>query len=185
MSVSRKLASGEELLKETEDEWLAKVLSPLNTTIAQHSTLWQFLRFCLVGGANTLIDVLTLNVLLWGLPTTSPLMLVLYNSVAYSGGAVTSFFLNKYWTFGHKQKITGRIVRRFAILLVLEILYSNGLVWLAGRALQPFITNPILWGNAAKILAVAGSATLSYAGMRFWAFAARTQDIPQEIINKR
>ena len=103
------------------------------------------------------------------------LVLVVYNSVAYSSGAVTSFFLNKYWTFGHKQRTTWREVRRFAIILALEILYSNGLVWLAGKALQPLIANPTLWGNASKLVAVAGGAVLSYTFMRFWTFAGRPQ----------
>src|SRR2546426_5062705 len=128
---------------------------------AWSSSFWQFLRYCLVGGANTVIDVLTLNVLLWGFPTNTVLILVVYNSVAYSSGAVTSFFLNKYWTFGHKQPTTGREVVRFAIILALEILYSNGLVWLAGKALQPLIANPALWGNASKLVAVAGGADQS------------------------
>jgi len=124
--------------------------------------------------------VLTLNVLLWGFPTNTVLILVVYNSVAYSSGAVTSFFLNKYWTLGHKQPTTGREVVRFAIILALEILYSNGLVWLAGKALQPLIANPALWGNASKLVAVAGGAVLSYACMRFWTFAGRSQDRPKQ-----
>src|SRR5436309_14820252 len=143
---------------------------------ARSSTFWQFLRYCLVGGANTLLDLLVLNVLLWGFPTKNVLMLVVYNSVAYSGGAVTSFFLNKYWTFGHKQRTTRREVVRFVIVLALEILYSNGLVWLAGKALQPLITNVTLWGNASKLLAVACGAVISYTFMRFWTFAGRSQD---------
>ena len=137
------------------------------------STCWQFLRYCLVGGANTLVDLLMLNVLLWRFPTNNVLVLVVYNSVAYSSGAVTSFFLNKHWTFRRQQRTTGQEVVRFAIILALEILYSNGLVWLAGKALQPLITNITLWGNASKLLAVAGSAVLSYAFMRFWTFAGR------------
>ena len=143
---------------------------------ARSSTFWQFLRYCLVGGANTLLDLLVLNVLLWGFPTKNVLILVVYNSVAYSGGAVTSFFLNKYWTFGHKQRTTKREVVRFSIILALEILYSNGLVWLAGKVLQPLITNPTLWGNVSKLVAVACGAVLSYAFMRFWTFAGRSQD---------
>src|SRR5437763_1235849 len=132
------------------------------------STFWQFFRYCLVGGANTLIDLLTLNILLWCFPTNNVLVLVAYNSVAYSSGALTSFFLNKYWTFRHKQRTTRKEVVRFIISLFLEVLYSNALVWLAGKALQPcnvtqcrllyldipvgkvlqpFMTNPILWGN--------------------------------------
>jgi phosphatidylglycerol lysyltransferase len=134
-------------------------------------TFKQFLRYCLVGGANTLIDLLVLNFLLWGFPTSNVQSLVLYNSVAYASGAVTSFFLNKYWTFGRKQRTTSREVVRFAIVLFLEILYSNGLVWLAGKALHPLITNPTLWGNASKLLAVAAGAVLSYVFMRFWTFA--------------
>ena len=126
------------------------------------------------------MDLLMLNVLLWRFPTNNVLVLVVYNSVAYSSGAVTSFFLNKHWTFRRKQRTTGREVVRFAIILALEILYSNGLVWLAGKALQPLITNVTLWGNASKLLAVAGSAVLSYTFMRFWTFSGRSQDRPKQ-----
>ena len=172
------------LLLETKERQTPVASSTADTDI-QHShtrssTFWQFLRYCLVGGANTLLDLLVLNVLLWGFPTKNVLILVVYNSVAYSGGAVTSFFLNKYWTFGHKRRTTRREVVRFAIILALEILYSNGLVWLAGKALQPLITNPTLWGNASKLVAVACGAVLSYAFMRFWTFAGRSQDQPKQ-----
>jgi len=112
---------------------------------AWSSTFWQFLRFCLVGGVNTLIDLLMLNILLWRFPTHNVQVLVVYNSVAYTSGAVSSFFLNKYWTFRRRQRPTWREVVRFAMSLCFEILYSSGLVWLAGKALQPVITNPTLW----------------------------------------
>jgi putative flippase GtrA len=147
---------------------------------AWSSTFWQFFRYCLVGGANTIIDLLTLNALLWCFPTNNVLVLVAYNSVAYSSGAVSSFLLNKYWTFGHKQRTTWRELVRFAISLLFEVLYSNGLVWLAGKALQPVIANPTLWGNASKLLAVAGAAVLSYTCMRFWTFASGSQDRPKQ-----
>jgi putative flippase GtrA len=57
----------------------------------------------LVGGLNTLVDLLILNGLLWLFPTTSSLTLLVYSSLAYSLGAVNSFLLNKYWTFGKKH----------------------------------------------------------------------------------
>ena len=139
------------------------------------TTFWQFFRYCLVGGANTLSDVLVLNILLWCFPTHSVLILVIYNSVAYSSGAVTSFFLNKYWTFGQRQKTSRREVRRFFITLGIEILYSNGFLWLAGKLLQPFITNVTLWGNASKLVAIIAGTLLSYLFMRFWTFASEPQ----------
>ncbi len=135
------------------------------------STFWQFLRYCLVGGANTIVDLLVLNVLLWRIPTHNVQTLVLYNSLAYSSGALSSFFLNKYWTFRRTQRATSREVVRFAISLLLEVIYSSVLIWLAGKALQPLIANPTLWGNASKLIAVAIGTVISYSFMRFWTFA--------------
>jgi putative flippase GtrA len=135
------------------------------------STVRQFLRYCLVGGANTIIDLLTLNILLWCLPTNNVQVLALYNSFAYTSGALSSFFLNKYWTFRRKQRTTSRETVRFAISLLLEVIYSSVLVWLAGKALQPFITNITLWANTSKLIAVVVGTVISYSFMRFWTFA--------------
>lgn len=140
------------------------------------STFWQFLRYCLVGGANTLIDLLVLNILLWRFPTNNAQVLALYNSIAYTGGALSSFFLNKYWTFRRKQKTTAREVVRFATSLLLEVIYSSILVLLAGKALQPLIPNVTLWGNASKLVAVVVGMFISYSFMRFWIFAGGPQD---------
>jgi putative flippase GtrA len=140
------------------------------------STFWQFLRYCLVGGANTIIDLLVLNVLLWRIPTHNAQTLVLYNSLAYTSGAVSSFFLNKYWTFRRMHRVTSREVIRFAISLLLEVIYSSVLIWLAGKALQPFIANPTLWGNASKLIAVVIGTVISYGFMRFWTFAGGPQE---------
>ena len=143
-------------------------------------TFWQIFRFCLVGGANTLIDLLVFNLLLWCFSTKSVLLLMGYNSLAYASGAGTSFLLNKYWTFNHKRNITKRELVRFIICLSLEILSSNGLVWLAGKALQPLIPNVTLWANASKVVAVVVGAIISYIFMRFWIFATGSQDQPKK-----
>jgi putative flippase GtrA len=140
------------------------------------SIFWQFLRYCLVGGANTLFDLIVLNILLWRLPTNNVQVLAVYNAIAYACGALTSFFLNKYWTFRRTQRTTSKEVIRFAISLLLEVIYSSILIWLAGKALQPYITNPTLWGNASKLIAVVIGTVISYSFMRFWTFAGGSQD---------
>ena len=75
------------------------------------------------------LDVLILSVLLWRFPTNSVQTLVVYNSLAYTGGVASSLFLNKYWTFGCKQRMTSKEVGRFVISMSLEILSSSWLVW--------------------------------------------------------
>jgi len=158
--------------KETPSEAARELQkAPIHTARGWRSTFIQFLRYCVVGGLNTAIDIGILNILLWRFPTHSVQVLVVYNAVAYSCGAISSFFLNKYWTFRHTQRATTKELVRFAISIILEILYSSALVWLAGRALQPFIANITLWGNASKFVAVVCGAVLSYLLMRFWTFA--------------
>jgi putative flippase GtrA len=101
---------------------------------------------------------------------------VAYNSLAYSSGAVSSFFLNKYWTFRRTHRPTWRELRRFIVSVLLELLYSNILLWLAGKALQPFILNITLWANASKLIAVVIGVFLSYSLMRLWTFAGGPQN---------
>ncbi len=160
---------------QVEEKMKEARLSPPRRVQGWTSTILQLLRYGLVGGVNTGIDLLVLNVFLWRFPTHNVQVLVAYNSVAYSCGAVSSFCLNKYWTFRRTQRITGREVRRFIISILLELVYSNVLIWLAGKLLQPFIPNPTLWGNAAKLVAVVSGALISYSLMRFWTFANEPQ----------
>jgi putative flippase GtrA len=68
--------------------------------------LAQLLRFCVVGGLNTFIDILAFNLLVWGLPTRNAALLIVYNSLAYLIGAVNSFCWNKLWTFKQRSKAT-------------------------------------------------------------------------------
>src|SRR6266566_3665883 len=78
--------------------------------------IWQFLRFCIVGTSNAVIDFLILNLLLWVYPTGDTWRVLSYNSLAVLLAATNSFFWNKYWTFQHRNPITRHEVFRFAIV---------------------------------------------------------------------
>ena len=132
--------------------------------------LRQMVRFGLVGGLNTLLDLLILNVLLLLFPTTSTITLLAYNALAFSLGAVNSFLLNKYWTFGHRQNTTLKELSRFMITTLCGIGWSTLVLWLASIVLHPLVLNATLWANAAKIVSVVSGALLSYLGMRLWVF---------------
>jgi putative flippase GtrA len=132
--------------------------------------LGQLLRFVITGGLNTLIDILVLNALVWLLAVRSTPLLLTCNIVAYCAGAVNSFLLNKYWTFGRREPITRGELLRFALITVGGSLWSSGILWLAGLALEHILINPTLWTNAAKIIAIGGTALISYLGLRLWVF---------------
>ena len=131
---------------------------------------FQIVRFGMVGGLNTIFDLLIFNSLLWLLPTNSTRTLLEYNSIAYLLGGINSFLLNKYWTFRDKQKITVQEVARFAVTTAVGILCNDLLIWLISRYFHPMIADTRLWANASKLVALGGTVLISYLGMRLWVF---------------
>src|SRR5262249_41236889 len=124
---------------------------------------------------NTLVDLLLLNVLIWLFPTQNSVLLAAWNSLAYGLGAINSFVLNKYWTFGHRRRTTFSEMVRFALTTCLGMLINDIFVWGIGKMLAPFIANPTLWTNVSKIFAISGSTAISYLGMRLWVFSRKTE----------
>jgi putative flippase GtrA len=133
--------------------------------------LWQLMRFGLVGGLNTGIDLLILNGLLLLWPTHNTEHLLAYNSFAYAFGAVNSFILNKYWTFQNRKRTTYGEVLRFALTTLCGIICNDIILWIASTFLHPVMINATLWANASKVLAISGTFMISYLGMRLWVFA--------------
>jgi putative flippase GtrA len=157
------------------------------------ASFWQIVRFGIVGTLNTTIDVLTLNILLWHFPTHDANLLLLYNSIAYTLGALNSFGLNKYWTFKRRQAINGGELVRFAIVNIAGFLCNDSIIWITARILHPLIASNLLWANASKLTALSGTMIVSYLGMRLWVFASKSQErrhsdtdqIPAEVQEKR
>ncbi len=134
------------------------------------SLILQLLRFCIVGGLNTFVDILIFNVLIWKFPTHDGILLIFYNSLAYMIGAINSFCWNKLWTFKHHSRVTMNQLVRFALVTGLGIICNDAFLWLATTILTSLSLNSFLWTNVAKICAIAGSVAVSYLGMRFSVF---------------
>jgi putative flippase GtrA len=138
-------------------------------------TIGQVIRFGLVGIVNTVVDLLILNMLLLLFPTNSIRVVLIFSALAYGLGAVNSFLLNKYWTFGYRQRTTWREVVRFTVTTSCGIGWSSIILWLASNALHPILINPTVWANASKVVAISGTALISYLGMSLWVFVNRAR----------
>ncbi len=136
----------------------------------EKADIWQFLRFCVVGTLNAVIDFGVLNLLLWLYPTTVLWKTLGYNSVAVLLASTNSFFWNKYWTFQQRNHITSQEVYRFAVLASGTTLMNDALMWLLGRAFPSFMTSSLLGANALKLAAIVGTMSISFFGMRLWVF---------------
>ena len=135
------------------------------------TALWQIVRFGIVGVLNTIVDIVAMNILIWRFPTHDANLLLFYNSIAYILGALNSFGFNKYWTFKHKQAVTGSEIFRFAIVNIIGILCNDGIIWSVASILHTLIANHVLWANVSKGCAIIGTTSVSYLGMRLWVFS--------------
>ncbi len=113
-------------------------------------TLPRALRYALVGGLNTAVDLLVFSSLVfavaWG-PAAS-------NVVSYATGVLTSFFHNRAWTFSDRG--TSKWLPQFAAFLVLNVglmLLSTLLVLLLASVVPPL---------AAKAASLAVTFVLGY-----------------------
>ncbi|BCL77657.1 GtrA family protein [Ktedonobacteria bacterium brp13] len=163
---------------ETEEAHSAQQEAKTIGNVISLHTRWrthfqQVVRFSLVGGVNTGLDLLALNALLLLLPTNKVWLILAYNVLAYSFGAFNSFLLNKYWTFHNKQSMSWREFTRFALTTLFGMAVNTTLVWVIRTFPHPFVQSMILWTNISKILAIMVSAFISYLGMRLWVFVQK------------
>jgi len=140
----------------------------------------QVMRFGMVGGLNTALDLLIFNAFLLLFPTKDTFMLLVYNSTAYALGGINSFILNKYRTFRHNQKTTRQEVLRFIVTTLLGIACNDLIIWLISFVSHPLIADARLWANVSKICAIFGTVLISYVGMRLWVFVKPAQTTPGE-----
>ena len=153
-----------------------EIVAPTASTKRSRAKLaMQFLRFCVVGGFNTCVDLLAFNLLIWMFPTQDSGLLVILNSLAYLIGAVNSFCWNKLWTFRQRSEASSDQVVRFALVTSLGIICNDAFLWLATTIFMSLSLTSILWVNVAKVFAIAGSVTVSYVGMRFGVFTKKEE----------
>jgi putative flippase GtrA len=133
-------------------------------------TIWQFVRFGLVGCVNTTIDLLVLNCLLWLWPAQDTARLLLCNAIAYACGALNSFVFNRYWTFQREGRPDAREGARFLLVALAAIACNDFILWFMSKILHPTYLNPTLWTNISKVAATGGTILVSYLGMRLWVF---------------
>ena len=150
-----------ERLKPKRDEQRRKLMS---------SDIWQFLRFCIVGSLNAIIDFGILNLLLWLYPTTNAWKTLEYNSFAVLLAATNSFVWNKYWTFQRRNPISFQEVYRFCVIAGGTTLMNDTLIFLLSRIFPGIIGSSLIGANILKLAAIIGTMSISFFGMRLWVF---------------
>lgn len=151
-----------------------------------HSTWWEFVRFAIVGCLNILVSSLIFYLAYKYLPLGQlilentgylggKLQYLLNNSgiksidaltasvVAYLGGMVNSFIMNRTWTF-RVEETSSRQIWRFIILNLAGLTLGTALMFLFVDTMSgPYF---IVWGAT-----ITFTTMLNYLGNKYWTFA--------------
>ena len=131
-------------------------------------------KFLIVGTSNAAVDLLVLNAFVLLLPTTSSLLLFIYNTVAVACAIANSYIWNRRWTFADSARGGQRERMLFWLQGLFNMAVNDAVVVGMSRYLVLTHDLPlIVGGNLAKGLAMFISSSISYVFMRVFVFADR------------
>jgi putative flippase GtrA len=144
----------------------AEVVRPASALERIPVGLRQFVKFGVVGGSGTLINlgIFSLVLFLWDRGRAHPptLHVDVANAIAFCVAVVSNFLLNRFWTFRHR----GRIVRHFGRFLLVSLIgYGLNLV-----AITLLYHVGGVEEHISQLLAILVVVPFNFVGSKWWAF---------------
>lgn len=142
-------------------------------------TVYQFGKFILTGGFNFLLDATILNFFIFATGITDGLPQTGFKSASFVFGVISSFLLNRYWTFSVKLK---KDIRKE----IFQFLAVSGIGFAVNVGSDYFFVNmigsfwgmkPALWAQFSAVLASAIAMIWNFAGYKFFVFKERLDSV--------
>ncbi|GGD09959.1 GtrA family protein [Pontibacillus salipaludis] len=122
------------------------------------------IKFIVVGVINTLVGTL----IMFSCYNIIGLNYWISTSANYIVGSVLSYFLNKYWTFQHKEKSI-KIILKFVVNIIICYFLAYSLAkYLVNLVLSQFNNN--IQDNVSMIIGLILFTVLNYSGQKYFAF---------------
>ncbi|KOA20690.1 GtrA-like protein [Clostridium homopropionicum DSM 5847] len=118
-----------------------------------------FIKFCLVGGTNTLLTLATFYIL----NTVLGINYILSSILGYCVGMVNSYILNKRWTFYDSEKIIFNQFIKFVTVNLMSLSINLLVMYTLSGKLH-------LNAMIAQIVATGFSIISNYIGSKLWVF---------------
>ena len=136
----------------------------MRANMAKNKMFRQFIKFCLVGFGNTLIDyavyIFFSRYLGW--------YFLYANIMAILVALTFSFFINKYWTFNNNEnKLPSQYLKFFLVSAVYFVL-NNSIVFVLVKYLAVF-------DLAAKVIAIIIGLFWNFFAHKYWTFKVKGQ----------
>lgn len=139
------------------------------------SSSHKFSKFLLVGGMNFLLDMTILNFLVFSTGIASGATQSGFKGLSFLIAVMSSFALNKYWTFNKKESdnIKKEAVGFFAVSLV-GLGINLGVDYFFVNAVSPFGSMPTrAWAQFSAMLASVAGLLWNFVGYKFMVFDSK------------
>jgi len=139
--------------------------------------VFQFAKFILVGGLNTLIDFGMLNLLMWLTGIYKGSFIIGLNAISFLTAVTNSYLWNKFWTFKEEREAqvekesVGKEFSQFVVVSLIGISLNTAIVYFTTTFVNPILgLSPVVWANLAKAIATVVSLIWNFLGYKFIVF---------------
>lgn len=132
----------------------------------------QYLKFGIVGGINTAIDFLILNILMFFSGITAGYGYIIFKSLSFVAANANSYFLNKKWTFKSDSATNHRELSLFFVISIIGLLINAGIASFIVNFINPVGgVSPAIWANIGALVATAVSLVWNFFGYKVIVFS--------------
>jgi len=117
--------------------------------------LHQFGKFAAVGTLNSLLDLGTLNLLIFITDIAGGWHFTLFKTIAFLVAKNNSYFWNKFWTFEDKNKVAWKEYLKFVTFTSIGMIMNVAVAsYIVNGIKPPFLITDRLWANIGAIAAM-------------------------------
>jgi len=138
----------------------------------KYATLFQFMKFAIVGVINTAVDFGVLNILIFATQISSGAYFSVFKGISFTVAVLNSYIWNRFWTFKDRQeKNPAAQFGKFILISIVGFGINVGIASLVVNVIgAQFGISETLWANIGAICATAIAWIWNFTGYKLWAF---------------
>ena len=132
---------------------------------------WQAIKFILVGGLNTIIDLGVLNLLMFIFGIASGIYYSLFKSISFTIAVINSYLWNKFWVFDRRDSNAKKEFFHFWIISLVGFGINVGVASFVVNLIgSQFELSLKIWANIGALIATFCAMFWNFFGYKFIIF---------------
>lgn len=132
---------------------------------------FQFIKFAIIGGMNTMLDLGILNLLIFISGIAAGVYYSIFKSISFSIAVTSSYFWNKYWTFQDFSRPQLKEIMKFLFVNIIGFIMNVGIASIMVNVVgAPAGFSAEIWANIGAVSATLVGLFWNFIGMKLIVF---------------